>query len=157
MQNEIVLTCKLRTPYPPPPAPPYPPTPIALMVSPPPRARAPRPRGGERFYMQASRVSREVISIVGRPFKCPFCGASDSSAKGVRRTKEMGIRQIRRCKHCHRKFTPRHQKSALLRAAREHAGRLARARSAVLGEPSGTAGEDHEPHPDDAAETPIIM
>ena len=45
----------------------------------------------------------------GRPPKCP-CGSTDSVGKGVRKTKTMGIRRIRRCKSCGRKFTPRHQK-----------------------------------------------
>ncbi len=47
---------------------------------------------------------------MARPHKCPFCGASDSIRKGLRRTKQMGIRQIRRCRACKRKFTPRNQK-----------------------------------------------
>ena len=46
---------------------------------------------------------------MARPFKCP-CGATDSVAKGFRRTKTMGRRRIRLCKVCGKKFTPRNQK-----------------------------------------------
>jgi hypothetical protein len=49
---------------------------------------------------------------MGRPFKCPYCGHSESVSKGVRRTKSMGSRQIRLCKSCRRKFTPKNQKLA---------------------------------------------
>ena len=45
----------------------------------------------------------------GRPPACIHCGSSDSICKGLRRTKQLGIRQIRQCKKCGRKFTPRHQ------------------------------------------------
>ncbi len=48
---------------------------------------------------------------MGRPYKCPYCGESDSVSKGVRKTKTMGERRIRLCKACSRKFTPRNQKS----------------------------------------------
>lgn len=47
---------------------------------------------------------------MGRPFKCP-CGASNSVAKGFRKTKTIGVRQVRRCRSCGRKFTPRRQKA----------------------------------------------
>ena len=43
------------------------------------------------------------------PFKCPFCGATRSVSKGVRKTKTMGGRRIRLCKACGRKFTPKNQ------------------------------------------------
>ena len=46
---------------------------------------------------------------MGRPFKCPYCGSSDTVSKGVRRNKTVGVRRIRRCKACHRKFTPKNQ------------------------------------------------
>ena len=46
---------------------------------------------------------------MGRPFKCPYCGSSDSVGKGVRKTKTLGDRKIRRCKGCKRKFTPKNQ------------------------------------------------
>jgi transcriptional regulator NrdR family protein len=48
----------------------------------------------------------------GRPFKCPYagCGSSDTVSKGFRKTKTMGIRRLRYCKDCKRKFTPRNQK-----------------------------------------------
>lgn len=48
---------------------------------------------------------------MGRPFKCPYCGSEGRSiGKGYRRTKTQGIRRIRLCKACGRKFTPQHQK-----------------------------------------------
>ncbi|MCK5001288.1 MAG: hypothetical protein KAS23_17210 [Anaerohalosphaera sp.] len=48
----------------------------------------------------------------GRPFKCPYdgCGSTDTVSKGKRVTKNMGVRVIRYCKKCKRKFTPRNQK-----------------------------------------------
>ena len=54
-------------------------------------------------------MSREVIEMNrGRPPACPYCGSS-SIGKGVRKTKTMGIRRIRQCKACRRKFTPKKQ------------------------------------------------
>jgi hypothetical protein len=47
----------------------------------------------------------------GRPHKCPYCGGTDTASKGARKTKTMGLRKIRRCKGCGRKFTPKSQKS----------------------------------------------
>ena len=47
----------------------------------------------------------------GRPVKCIHCGSTDTTSKGARKTKTMGIRKIRRCKSCGRRFTPRNQKS----------------------------------------------
>jgi transposase-like protein len=46
---------------------------------------------------------------MGRPFKCPYCGSSDTVSKGVRRNKTLGDRRVRRCKACKRKFTPKNQ------------------------------------------------
>ena len=49
----------------------------------------------------------------GRPFKCPYgCGSTNTVSKGVRKTKTMGLRRIRLCKNCGRKFTPKNQKPA---------------------------------------------
>ena len=47
----------------------------------------------------------------GRPFKCPYngCGSTNTVSKGVRKTKTMGIRKLRYCKDCKRKFTPVNQ------------------------------------------------
>ena len=45
---------------------------------------------------------------MGRPYKCP-CGSTATVSKGVRRTKTLGDRRIRRCKACGRKFTPKNQ------------------------------------------------
>ena len=47
---------------------------------------------------------------MARPYKCPFCGATDSVSEGVRKTKTIGIRRIRLCKACGRKFTPKNQR-----------------------------------------------
>ena len=58
-------------------------------------------------------VSQEVISVArGRPFKCPYadCGSTDTISKGVRKTKTMGVRKLRYCRSCKRKFTPQNQK-----------------------------------------------
>ncbi len=48
----------------------------------------------------------------GRPHKCPYpdCGSTRTTSKGVRKTKTMGLRKLRYCKDCKRKFTPRNQK-----------------------------------------------
>jgi transposase-like protein len=46
---------------------------------------------------------------MGRPFKCPYCGSNETVSKGVRRNKTIGDRRMRRCKSCHRKFTPKNQ------------------------------------------------
>ena len=53
----------------------------------------------------------EVIPMArGRPHKCPYCGSQNTTYKGSRVTKTQGIRRIRYCKSCKRKFTPRNQK-----------------------------------------------
>lgn len=46
----------------------------------------------------------------GRPVKCIYCGGTDTTGKGARKTKTMGIRKIRRCRSCGRRFTPKNQK-----------------------------------------------
>lgn len=56
-------------------------------------------------------MPREVI-FMGRPYKCPYCGQSESVSKGVRKTKSMGDRRIRLCKSCSRKYTPKIQKGS---------------------------------------------
>jgi transcription elongation factor Elf1 len=50
----------------------------------------------------------------GRRFKCPYagCGSTNTISKGVRKTKTMGVRMLRYCKDCGRKFTPQNQKPA---------------------------------------------
>jgi len=45
----------------------------------------------------------------GRPYKCPYCGSNNTINKGYRRTKTIGLRKLRYCKKCKRKFTPRNQ------------------------------------------------
>ena len=49
---------------------------------------------------------------MGRPNKCPYCGSTETVSKGVRKTKTLGDRRIRRCKACRRKFTPKNQQPA---------------------------------------------
>jgi len=49
---------------------------------------------------------------MGRPHKCPYCGEARSVSKGSRKTKTMGLRMIRLCRACNRKFTPRNQKQS---------------------------------------------
>jgi hypothetical protein len=52
---------------------------------------------------------------MGRPHKCPACGAEGKSvSKGMRKTKTIGLRRIRLCKACGRKFTPKNQKPSEL-------------------------------------------
>jgi uncharacterized Zn finger protein len=48
---------------------------------------------------------------MGRPYKCPGCGSSNNTSKGVRKTKQLGVRRIRLCKECGKKFTPKNQKA----------------------------------------------
>lgn len=65
----------------------------------------------EHFYINVPFMSREVIIMArGRPPTCPACGSHRSQKKGVRVTKMMGVRKIRLCKDCGKKFTPKHQK-----------------------------------------------
>jgi len=53
----------------------------------------------------------EVTAMArGRPFKCPYDGSTNTVSKGVRKTKTMGIRKLRLCKTCGRKFTPKNQR-----------------------------------------------
>lgn len=47
----------------------------------------------------------------GRPPRCIHCRSTNSIAKGYRRTKYQGVRRIRVCRDCGRKFTPRNQKA----------------------------------------------
>ena len=69
---------------------------------------------------------------MGRPFKCPYCEASDNVSKGVRRTKSMRDRRIFRCKKCGRKFTPKHQQPA------ESSSENTRPEDGVTSPPAGT-------------------
>jgi len=82
-------------------------------------------------------MSREVMEMA-RPFKCPYCGQSNSIGKGVRKTKTMGERRIRLCKACKRKFTPRIQK---VEASAQRPDRPAPAKLAV----DSRAGETEKP------------
>ena len=49
---------------------------------------------------------------MGRPHMCPYCRATRTVSKGVRKTQTMGDRRIRLCKACGRKFTPKKKKTA---------------------------------------------
>ena len=40
----------------------------------------------------------------GRPIKCPRCGGA-TVAKGYRKTTTLGLRPLRKCKKCGRRFT----------------------------------------------------
>lgn len=75
---------------------------------------------------------------MGRPFKCP-CGASDSAAKGFRKTKTMGVRRIRRCRKCGRKFTPKHQRPVKAAEKPDASAATARARAQKPSRPSDDA------------------
>jgi DNA-directed RNA polymerase subunit RPC12/RpoP len=46
---------------------------------------------------------------MGRRHKCPYCKATETTSKGARRTKTLGVRRIYRCKACKRRFTPKQQ------------------------------------------------
>ena len=87
------------------------------------------------LYTQAPRRSHEVITMPrGRPVKCIHCGSTDTTSKGSRRTKTMGIRKIRRCKACGRRFTPRNQRLVPYEGAEA---------------PQGETAESFEPEPTD--------
>lgn len=47
---------------------------------------------------------------MGRPYKCPYCRSERTVSKGTRATKGLGLRRLRRCRACGRKFTPKHQR-----------------------------------------------
>ena len=49
---------------------------------------------------------------MGRPYVCPYCKSKETCSKGARKTKLLGVRRIRRCRACGRKFTPKHQPEA---------------------------------------------
>jgi len=41
----------------------------------------------------------------GRPSKCPYCDSSHTRPKGYRKTASLGLRKLRICKSCNRRFT----------------------------------------------------
>lgn len=41
---------------------------------------------------------------MARPFKCPYCKSTNTTWKGYRKTQE-GIKRIRICKNCNKRFT----------------------------------------------------
>ena len=75
----------------------------------------------------------------GRPFKCPYegCGTTNNVSKGARTTKSMGVRKIRLCKSCGRKFTPKNQIPVQVEAIEAEAASVV---------------ESESPVPDDTAE-----
>ena len=59
-------------------------------------------------------MSLEVITMArGRPYKCPYCNGHNTWKKGKRSNKCGGVKMIRYCKDCDRKFTPKNQRSDL--------------------------------------------
>ena len=60
----------------------------------------------------------------GRPYKCPYvgCDSTNTVSKGSRKTKSMGVRKIRLCKRCGRKFTPKNQKTDQIDEIQTEAG-----------------------------------
>lgn len=79
----------------------------------------------------------------GRPHKCPYCGSTDTASKGARKTKSMGLRRIRRCKACGRKFTPKSQ--PLLQAETPDASQPEAAQPIQMETPEVIQGESPEP------------
>lgn len=41
----------------------------------------------------------------GRPSKCPYCDSTQTRPKGYRKTASLGLRKLRICKSCSRRFT----------------------------------------------------
>ncbi len=41
----------------------------------------------------------------GRPAKCPYCGSHATRPKGYRKTQSLGLRKLRLCTDCKRRFT----------------------------------------------------
>ena len=72
---------------------------------------------------------------MGRPFKCP-CGSTDTTSKGFRKTKTLGVRRIRRCRGCGRKFTPKNQQPLEVVPDAESS-----ARGNPADQPAATSGE----------------
>ena len=88
----------------------------------------------------------------GRPFKCPYgCGSTNTVSKGIRRTKTMGLRRIRLCKNCGRKFTPRKQK--LSQPTEEVTGETGVESDEAQG-PGGVVEPDKEELPDQTVTEP---
>ena len=88
----------------------------------------------------------------GRPFKCPYgCGSTNTVSKGVRKTKTMGLRRIRLCKNCGRKFTPKNQKPF---QPMEEKDVEANIEPDGATEPASVAEPDETDHPDQALTEP---
>ena len=96
---------------------------------------------------------------MARPFKCPFCGATESVSKGVRKTKTMGVRRIRLCKACGKKFTPKNQKAVEASGAEseeqeEKQRQEAQDRAKPSAEPQEESDDPAEADPPGDSETP---
>ena len=76
---------------------------------------------------------------MGRPYKCPYCNSVETARKGHRKTKQMGLRSIRKCKACGRKFTPKHQSPRQPTEPEHPEG---------LGQPTEPQPAMPEPHPE---------
>lgn len=77
------------------------------------RVRTGRPTDRFIYLRSHAGIAGGDISVArGRPFKCPYagCGSTDTISKGIRKTKTMGVRRLRYCRSCKRKFTPQNQK-----------------------------------------------
>ena len=90
---------------------------------------------------------------MGRPYTCPYCGvAGKNVGKGYRQTKTMGLRRIRRCRSCGRKFTPKHQKPFIQSTSMLDQGPVAGPNQEnpmpVIPSP---APQTPQPHPEDTA------
>lgn len=48
----------------------------------------------------------------GRPIHCPYCKSTKVVSKGHRKTATMGLRPLRQCKSCGRRFTKAIKKAA---------------------------------------------
>ena len=47
----------------------------------------------------------------GRPALCPYCRSTEIISKGYRKTVTMGLRKLRLCKSCDRRFTKGEKKN----------------------------------------------
>ena len=47
----------------------------------------------------------------GRPVKCVYCGSYRTANKGFRRTVSLGLRRLKKCRDCGRRFTVESKKA----------------------------------------------
>jgi len=91
---------------------------------------------------------------MARPFKCPYCSSTDSVNKGVRKTKTMGLRKIRRCKGCGRKFTPRYQQAAADQGDPANLPLTTEVATLDVSEPTSDTNEDEGKTPESVPQDP---